>query len=208
MDIRTSAFVPLCLLVTLGTIQAMDQVPQDIPEFMRDPRPGHTNVFAIQRLGGTNIEHQYVRMGSQQEYDPSQPWLAQMRDTLNSGFKETVFDIGHCPGKFLDYGLHAAATLCISSLIGFMQDKIARLFYKNDLEKQESRRMLAQLATEDALIQSLAVQLKGLPRATDTERETFRKLHEQYVSILALHSAHTASYMTLHSNKITVPAAA
>jgi hypothetical protein len=206
MDIRQFIFT-LYILVTVGNLPAMDQdqVP-NLQDFIRQARAGQTTLLAMQHgeLGTTHIQNQYIRIGSQQDYEPGRPFFAQIPDTFKSGLKQSVFDIAHFPGKFFEYGANVAATLIIHSLFDFLKGQIIRIWYKKELEKQENQRDLAELEAEAVLIQNIGIQLKNF----SIDSELYKKLKDQQAIIISRHIDRMAAHMVAQASKSATPSTA
>jgi hypothetical protein len=199
MNIRQLIFT-LCVLTTVGYLTAMDQGHfPDLHDFIHPARAGQSTLFAIQHgeLGTTHIQNQYIKSGSQQDYEQGQPFFSQIPDTFKSGLKQSVFDIAHCPGKFFEYGANVAATLVVHSFFDFFKGQIIRLWYKKELEKQEAQRNLAELEAEAVLIQNIGIQLKNF----SVDSELYRKLKAQQALIISLHIDRMTAHMTAQASK-------
>lgn len=200
MNIRLFLF-SLCVLI--GNLQAMEQ----IPEFVRQARQDnpHTNLFAMQHghLGGTYIENQSIT--SSQVFSAGQPFFSEILQGLKNGSKQAAFDLGHCPGKFLDYGIHIATTIVFTSLYEFLKEKIMYHWNKQELEKQKDQQQLDRLLTYYSILQNL---LKEHPRTTEAEREEFRKFLEQKAVLTKKLGARLAGHMAEQENDLTTPVTA
>jgi hypothetical protein len=144
-------------------------------------------------------------VSTHERYNPSQGFSSQMGYTILSGIKQSFFDVGNTGGKFVNYATTIAASVAVGLTVDMTKELWIRLFNKKARDEQEHQKKLAALATEEALVNSLANQLRALPRQTDPERETYRALHSQYVSMLKQFSDHAAEYM---ANQSKNPAAA
>ena len=203
MNMRLFLFFP-CILI--GNLQAMDR----IHEFVRQANPSNperTNLFAIQRgqLGGTYVETQHIHYSSNQEFVPGRSFFGEMWQGLKSGGKQTAFDIGHCPGKLLDYGLQVVATVAVTTAFTFLKDTLMRLWNKQELTKQEEQQTLERLLAYYGVLQNL---IKEHPRKTETEREEFRKLVEKKEDLARKLGARLASHMTAQEVASDKPMAA
>jgi hypothetical protein len=202
MNIRLF-ILSLCFLI--GNLQAMEQ----IPELIRQARPDnpHTNLFALQHghLIGTHIENQHIHHSSNQEFTEGRPFLSEMLQGLRSGGKQAAFDIGHCPGTFINYGIQIATTIAATSILEFLKERIMYFWNKQELAKQKDQQQLDRLLSYYGILQNL---IKEHPRTTEDEREEFRKLLEQKVILTKKLGARLAAHMTQQENDLTTPVTA
>ena len=197
------SILSLFLLTGSYALSAMDHAAE-IGAFVRPGRADGINIGqAYVGIRDARVEHNHVAGEHQyhfeqrmhQEYDPAQPLRRQLFNTLLSGVRQSFFDVGNTGGKFVDYITKIAASVAVGLTIDLGKNVWHRLFDKEQLAQQEAQHALANLATEEALIQSLATQLKTFPRQTESDQETYKVLHARYVSMLKEFSEHATEYM-------------
>jgi hypothetical protein len=172
------------------TVHGMD-VATEVAEFARAPQGNGINVHnaavAIQRaqVNHNHVagEHRY-NFHNGQEFNQGEPCLRQFLHALLGGIKQTFFDIGNSGGRFTDYMTKVGASIVVGFSVELLKNSWDHLFNKQALAEQVYNKKLALLAAQEAMVNSLANQLRVLPRATEAEKKNYAILYEQYVTIL------------------------
>jgi hypothetical protein len=199
MNIRCLIF-SFCILI--GNLKAMEQ----IPELVRQAHPNnpYTNLFAMQHghLGGTYIEQQYVHNNPNQEFTQGRSFISELLLGLKNGSKQASFDIGHCPGTFLNYGIQIATTIAATSLFELLKEKIMYFWNKQELAKQKDQEQLERLLAYYGILQNL---IKEHPRSTEAEREESKKLIEQKAFLTKTLGKRLADHLTTSEKNLPTP---
>lgn len=210
MNIR-SFFSLTTIVATSYAFGAMDPAAE-IREFVRPPHDNHEGINIGQAYVGirdARVAHHHVpgehlyRIDNHlnQEYNQNEPFMRQMFHALLSGAKQSFFETGNCGGKFIDYATKFGASLAVGLTIDATKKICGHLFSKHYRAQQKAQEDLTQLAQEEALVNSLAVQLKNLPRQTETEKEIYKTIQAHYASMLEKFSRHAHDYMTTHNRQ-------
>lgn len=151
-------------------------------------------------------EHRYY-LHNGQEFNQQEPLVRQLLYALLSGIKQSCFDTGNTGGKFVDYATRIGASVAVGLGVDALKNLWSRIFDKQALAEQNYQKKLAALATQEALIQSIAAQLKTLPRVTEEDKASYSTLHAQYVTMLKQFTAAVKNFISENQTRTQAQAA-
>jgi len=187
MDFKLSSFL-ICTSLISFTIYGMED---EIAAFVRSPQADGINIQnAAVGIRSAFVNHNHVagehryNFHNGQEFNQQEPLARQLLHALLSGIKQSCFDAGNTGGKFTDYATRIGASIAVGVGVEALKNLWSRLFDKQALAERENQKKLTALATQEALIQSIANQLKSLPRLTEEDKASYSAMHTQYVTML------------------------
>lgn len=200
--------------VLAGSMAYSMETASEIADFVRAQQAGGINIQNA-AVGIRNAfvnhnhvagEHQYYLHNSQ-EFNQQEPLMRQLLHAVLSGIKQSCFDTGNTGGKFVDYATKIGASVAVGLGIDALKNLWSRLFNKQALEEQNYQKKLAALAAQEALIQSIAAQLKTLPRVTEEDKASYSALHAQYVTVLKHFTAAVKNFILENQQHVQPQAA-